>query len=86
MTPMTLWRQNGQGRVVVGERAQIWAWTWTPGSQSCRAGHQDLERTARALDCLMASQEPDPSLTSSGCLMNAEGMRGVGGRWLWMDK
>ena len=50
-----------------------------PGSQSCWEGHQDLERTARALDCLMASQEPDPSLTSSGCLMNTEGMMGVGG-------
>lgn len=51
-----------------------------PDSQSCHAtaGHQDLERTTRALDCLMASQEPDPSLTSSGCLMNVEGIMGGG--------
>lgn len=60
-----------------------------PGSQSCHAstGHQDLELTTRALDCLMASQEPDPSLTSSGCLMNAEGiMRGGVGVAVQMDK
>lgn len=51
-----------------------------PGSKSfhASAGHQDLEGTARALDCLMASQEPDPSLTSSGCLMNVEGIVGGG--------
>lgn len=79
MTPTTLRRQNGQGSVGCGRKSSDGLDLDRLAPRVARQVTRDLEWTARTLDCLMASQEPDPSLTSSGYLMNAEGMMGVGG-------